>query len=39
MKRMLVLFVLSLAATSFVAEVAFAAKCGPGKRYYNGRCV
>ena len=39
MKRILALLVLSLLTTAIVSEAAFAANCGPGKRYYNGRCV
>jgi hypothetical protein len=39
LKKFLTLTVLSLLATVVVSEAVLAAKCSPGKRYYNGRCV
>jgi hypothetical protein len=39
MKKILTLVALTLLAAVVISEVAFASKCPPGQRFYNGRCV
>lgn len=39
MRRVLALLALTLLTAVIVSEAAFASKCPPGQRYYNGRCV
>jgi hypothetical protein len=39
MRKMLALIALTLLTAVVISEVASAASCPPGQRYYNGRCV